>query len=207
MRFALQALPRLHMLLHARTTTPEGRAGALRLIAALIRLESTGAQDGASSERPRRRTERPPRAVLSDLRDNAPVGPSGAVGPCGAVVSVAEAVVRGGVVLSCLFHLLGHSTLLVDYLPESPDRPSPIAPIAPTAPTDPIAPTDPPTDPPPDPLPDPPPDPLLQGASIEVRAAAVDTLCALLADATVGPAAEELLDRCLAPQVGATDRH
>jgi hypothetical protein len=90
--------------------------------------------------------------------------------------------------LSCLFHLLGHSTLLVDYLPESPS---------------PTSPTDPPTDPPPDPLPD----PLLQGASIEVRAAAVDTLCALLADATVGPAAEELLDRCLAPQVGATDRH
>jgi hypothetical protein len=102
-------------------------------------------------------------------------------------VSVAEAVVRGGVVLSCLFHLLGHSTLLVDYLPESP---------SPTDPTDPT-----------DPLPDPPPDPLLQGASIEGRAAAVDTLCALLADATVGPAAEELLDRCLAPQVGATDRH
>ena len=154
----LQALPWLHMLLHAPTTTPEGRAGTLRLIAALIRLESAGAQDGASSDRPRRRTERPPRAVLADRRDKAPAGRSGAV------VSVAEAVVREGVVLSCLFHLLGHQTIPVDYVPEN------------THPTS-------------------------QGASIEVRAAAVDTLCALLADATVGSETEELLDRCLAPQV------
>ncbi len=164
--FALQALPSLHLALHSRTATSEVREAALHLIAALIRLES------APTDRKRRRKRR------ADRTAETPGEPSG-VG-----VGVAEAVLRGGVVLSCILHLVGYTAA-----PPSPTAGAdePAAPASTGSATGCAAAS-------------------TAGASVgasssyEVRVAAVDPLCALLLDNMVGAEAEELLERCLAPQ-------